>query len=334
MSKRFENYQNRASFKLPQKYEGIVKYAQEDDDLLICLRGNCLHIYYRGGKILEVTNKLSFDKKYLNLKRTQLPAELIWLSSFKDVEVIEDPKKYFTLAKKVMDLWFKENPKQERDDQQSIAIHNQSCRNEGELAVIDIEYAVSFNSNCYNKAYQDTYKDYVKYPNPRFDIIAIDHEGQIYVLELKTGLGSTRNCHKHITDFVATIGSHSIGDDTSMVTPQERWFTFASEMNEVIAKLNDKGYRDSNNPLPSVNMAKPPIFMFIFTDKKDTSDGKTDSPLIQRERFGKEVSKEISKAVKDSEKRALGKEVEDLISNNHIRKEIMYIDDNSFKLKL
>ena len=73
MSKRFENYQNRASFKLPQKYEGIVKYAQADDDLLICLRSDCMHIYYRGGKILQVKNKLSFDKKYLNLKKGNLP---------------------------------------------------------------------------------------------------------------------------------------------------------------------------------------------------------------------------------------------------------------------
>ena len=332
MSKRFENYQNRASFKLPPKFEGIVKYAQADDDLLICLRSDCLHIYYRGGKILEVKNRLSFDKKYLNLKNSDLSSELILLSSFKDADVIEDPKKYFTLAKMAMDLWFKENPKQERDDQQSIAILNQSCRNDGELAVIDIEYAVSFNSNCYNKAYKDTFKDYVRYPNPRFDIVAIDREGQIYVLELKTGLGSTENCDTHLTDFVAMIGSHNIGDNSS--EPQKRWVTFVSEMNEMVAKLNENRYRDSQHPLPSVRMDKPPVFMFAFTYKKDASVGKTRSSLNQREEFEKIVSKAISKAVKNSEKRALGKDVEDLVKNNFIRKEIMYVNDNNFKLKL
>ncbi|MDE6522365.1 MAG: hypothetical protein K2L17_06060 [Muribaculaceae bacterium] len=333
MSKRFENYQNRASFKLPQKFEGIVKHAQEDGELLICLRSGCLHIYYRGGKILEVKNRLSLDKKYLNLKKSHLPSEFIWLSSFKDADVIEDPKKYFTHAKKVMDLWFKENPKQERDDQQSIAIHNQSCLNEGELAVIDIEYAVSFNSNCYNKAYKDTNKEYVKYPNPRFDIVAIDREGQLYVLELKTGSGSTKNCVTHITDFAAMIGSHRIGDENSSIQPQKRWFTFASEMNEVVDKLNDKRYRDLKTLLPSVKMDKPPVFMFAFTEKKD-ADGKINSSQIQREKFEKIVSDAISDAIKDSEIRALGKDVEDLINNNFIRKEIIFIDDNSFKLKL
>ncbi|MDE6018643.1 MAG: hypothetical protein K2G85_07505 [Muribaculaceae bacterium] len=334
MSKRFENYKNRASFKLPQNFEGIVKHAQADDDLLICLRSDCLHIYYRGGKILEAKNRLSFDKKYLDLKKSHLPSELVWLSSFKDADVIEDPKKYFMHAKKAMDLWFQENPKQERDDQQSIALHNQSCLNEGELAVIDIEYAVSFNSNCYNKVYKDTFKEYVRYPNPRFDIIAIDREGQIYVFELKTGLGSTKNCVAHITDFAAMIGSHRIGDNDSMAVPQERWLTFASEMNEVVAKLNDKRYRDCKSLLPSVKMDRPPVFMFAFTDNKDVTDGKNDSSMIQREKFEKIVSKAISDAVKISEKRALGKDVEDLINNNFIRKEIMYIDDNSFKLKL
>ena len=52
----------------------LFEYAKnhaKEDGFDIHLRGNGIHIYYRGGKILEIKpSSISFDKKYFNEKST------------------------------------------------------------------------------------------------------------------------------------------------------------------------------------------------------------------------------------------------------------------------
>lgn len=273
MKQNFNDFKKRIGFDIHQNHEChlILDTARKDEDLLVCLRGKKIHIYYKGGKILEMeeTTKdcsLSFDVKYLgtDAKKT------FWMDK---KYIISNPEDYFQQAKIAMDSWFQSHPKEERDDQHKIALQS-SIDDENGLSVIDIEYAVSFNSHAYNKAYIDANaphgKEYSRYPNPRFDIIAVDSNGQLYVLELKTGLGSLSNLKKHILDFENTIGSIEKGDDDS--NDLLRWQSFVIEIAEMTKVLNAKQYR--TKLLPEVNTDLPPKFLFVFTpkDKANLSD--------------------------------------------------------------
>lgn len=325
----FYNYKKRTGCTIPDEYQGIIKFALASKKLLICLRGGSIHIYYRGGKILDLKGKsLKFDVKYLP-KQDDIDEKLKWLHSFTKDDVINNPQKYFKDAQKVMDLWFKKNKKQEREDQQSIAENNQDYPQLGSLAVVDIEYSVSFHSNCYNETYiKKLGRDYKRYPNPRFDIIAIDENGQLYVLELKTGLDSTKNCETHITDFVAMIGSHCKRDDTAK--KELRWQTFAEEIADMIEQLNEHKYR--KNKLPKVDLDLPPVFMFAFTVEREPKH-KEDTPENQRCKFAEIVNNAIEKAIENSNERGLDNEVRDLLEKGCIRRDILYVDAD-FKLSL
>lgn len=222
----------------------------QDDELDIRPRGNGIHVYYRGGKILGINpSSYHFDDKYT---ATETDKELIK----NDIKTVEsEPDKYFADAKGIMDQWFRLHEKQERDDQHHIACANKEFTKNNDLVVIDIEYAVSRLSNVYNKKK-------VK-GNPRFDIIAADKTGQLYVLELKTGIDSIGNMKKHVSDFNSLVGSVEIGDDDTM--NEKRHITFATEMDNVLKSLQQYfGYSKDIH----IDTAGRPIFMFAYTDKE------------------------------------------------------------------
>lgn len=328
----FTKYLPRTGFHTPVEINELLQVAKGDSELLICLRGKEIHIYYQGGKILGISPsrnscKLDFDKKYLQIK--SLPFNLQWLNSYSNKDIIERPKKFFSNAKEAMSLWFDEHPKQEREDQQKIALNNAVIEGEA-LSIVDIEYAVSFNSSCYNKNYIDTFGTHNRYPNPRFDIIAIDKTGQIYILELKTGIGSTDNATTHITDFVAMIGSHNFGDNIDKQEP--RYMTFLKEMDMMIDTLNRERYRHQTILLPKVNFTKKPIFGFVFTiETNPKSKGYT--PEYQSKRITEIVKNSLSKAIAISEERGLGNDVQLFLNEGYILNHVIFVS-NDYKLKI
>ena len=325
----------RTGFIIPNNLIKIMEESKCDNSLLTYLRGNEIHIYYRGGKILGLRHNaksisLDFDKKYLEINDHRLAAEYEWLNDLKNNRKLleNNPKVFFNAAKKVMDSWFTMHKKQERDDQHKIALRNDTIETEKDLAVIDIEYAVSANSPCYNKFYKDTFGNYTKrYPNPRFDIVAISGSGQIYVLELKTGLNSTKNSETHISDFVAMIGSHR--KDSSGVP---RYKTFLNEMSTMINVLNTTRLRNDSDPFPKVDMSKPPIFGFIYTVEDDPKC-KGHTPEYQRKRIQEIVSSAIDKAINSSSRRILNDDVKKMIDEGFVLKQVMLVSKN-FKLSL
>lgn len=204
----------------------------------IQLRDNCIHLYYRGGKILEINPRsYAFDRFYFyrptgeernypksyvekitkgkgldtrsprhpvpgeeEAKRifdglTQKQGELLGLLHKKEYHA------YFDRASREMDAWLACYPKPEREDQHRIALANRAFTEENDLIVIDIEYAVSkkvpyrksgFNKQC------------------RFDLVAVDRTGQLYVVELKQNLkadrkGSGADTGTHLSDFNDTL---------------------------------------------------------------------------------------------------------------------------------
>lgn len=271
----FSKYNKRTGFPIPKDLMPLIDAAKRDKELLICLRGNEIHIYYRGGKILGLNpGKLSFDLKYLTGRTDRDNLICADIKKHKNT-IMSNPDAFFSEAKSVMNEWFKQHPKQERDDQHQIALRNQVFSSESGLIVIDIEFATSFLANYYNKQYIDpedkiekervtiaNARKWPRYPSPRFDIIAIDKSGRIHVLELKTGLNALGNAKTHVEDFNALVGNQHQGDNPN--ANELRFISFIKEIQEMVAVLNKEHLRESLIPTPI--MSKP-IFHFVFTAK-------------------------------------------------------------------
>lgn len=273
----------------------ISKLSELSDQLYldIRLRGGLIHVYYRGGKILEIRPKcLKVEEKYLRDYPNKETLFKKWfVSKNRDDEykctlnreaVLNDLPGYLADMKEAMDSWFKKNSKDERKVQQFISVSNQN-----QILIVDIEFAVSFNSHCYNVEYiskqkqekdelkHKEYKPYKRWPNPRFDIVGIDDNGQIYVFELKTGLESIGNMPKHITDFVNLIGSKE--QDVQGIT---RYREFNAEMANIISTFNANSEIFRKDKFPNVNEDLPPKFYFLFTDKDE--EGKSEFLEFQK----------------------------------------------------
>lgn len=269
----FENYTPRKGFE-PKKEEQVelLKTAAKEG-LLVLPRGNEFHIYYRGGKILGVRPKsLFFDPKYLERdNKNDIEREFVTPNDKLNAKaILENPSAYFEEAKRIMDDWFDAHPKQEREIQDQIA-HNSTTATGGNQAVVDIEFAVSFNAPYYNRKYIDDQRKaegkppYLRYPNPRFDIIAIDATGQVHVYELKVGLKALDNAKKHVDDFNALIGSSEQGDNPQV--EKSRYKSFLEEVQEMINTLRRP---ELGKTFPDVDTEKVPIFHFAFVqDSKD-----------------------------------------------------------------
>ena len=254
-------------------YKKIINFASKrENDLDVQIRDNYLNIYYRGGNLLRVHPcSLWFDEFYFHrvrhggkiLRKTHLikGSDTKRWESYKKrrdemiSELLETGcmEKFCTEMKKVMDEWFKDQEDNlhiahdEKEAQQQISMNN---RGETDYTVIDLEYAVSKNSPFH-------YDGPPTKSVPRFDIIAVDRSGQLYVIELKRGLGAIEGnsgIKSHIDCFEHSIGRDHDGD-------------FVNEMVELLEQkkvlnLIDKGV--------FIDRSKKPEFIFAFSDK----DGK------------------------------------------------------------
>lgn len=264
-----------------KKNKTLIENLSTAKDVDLRLRGGLIHAYYAGGKILEIREStLKVDEKYLrNFSEKDKIIKKWFLSSQKDDKnrftlnrdkVLKNTGQYLHTMKRVMEAWFGENEKAERSHQQLIAMATHP-----DLQIVDIEFAVSYNSHCYNPAYMteekkktdSNFEGYKRWPNPRFDIIGIDSAGQIYVFELKTGLNSLGNMEKHVTDFVNLIGSES--PDAGGVI---RFRAFNEEMQTIISEFNLHSASFAKSKIPDVNLALPPKFFFLFTHKEDKNE--------------------------------------------------------------
>ena len=89
---------------------------------------------------------------------------------------------------------------------------------------------------------------------PRFDIIAVDKSGQLYVIELKTGLDAIdgdSGITAHMDCFVHTIGRDSKND-------------FVNEMYELLGQKQELNLIDKN---VFIDKTKKPKFIFAFSEK-------------------------------------------------------------------
>lgn len=251
------------------EYKAIIDYAsQRENELDVQIRDNYLNIYYRGGNLLRVhPRSLYFDEFYFHRGAKDMrKSNLIKSDKTEDKKLVASYKKkrnemfsilrnegmaaYSAKMKEIMNEWEEDLhtigiSHDEKNAQQLISMKN---RGNTEYTVIDLEYAVSRTSSFYYDG-----KSIKKVP--RFDIIAVDKSGQLYVIELKTGLCAIKGnsgIGPHIDCFTHTIGRDSKNE-------------FLNEMDELLKQKRELNLIDKN---VFIDKARKPQFIFAFSDKQ------------------------------------------------------------------
>lgn len=228
-------FKNHRIWKDKGRWAGFIAYANAtvnnpgvpiDEKLDVHLRGNEVHIYYKGGRILKITpQKKNFDSNYFYLKKEHQNIPRTWMEFmandeqaelrkrkiekeqclsvaeakkiFVDLEArsdelvkIETPEAYFKAAGRVMDKW-SQALLEESDRAHEERLLQQKIsvcnRKGGETDFIVIDIEFSVTDDE-SVSYHSN-----EYSHSRFDLIALQ-PGKNYrlaVIELKKGIGAT-----------------------------------------------------------------------------------------------------------------------------------------------
>ena len=251
------------------EYKEIIDFAsQRENELDVQIRDNYLNIYYQGGNLLRVhPRSLYFDEFYFHRGATDIrKTHLIKSDKTEDKEQVAFYQRkrdemfsilrnkgmaaYSAKMKEIMKEWDADLhtigiSHDEKNAQQQISMNN---RGGTDYAVVDLEYAVSKTSSFY-------YNGKLEKKVPRFDIIAVDKTGQLYVIELKTGLKAidgNSGIRAHMDCFEHSIGRDSKND-------------FINEMNELLRQKQELKLIDKN---VRIDQTKKPQFILAFSDEQ------------------------------------------------------------------
>ena len=253
------------------EYKEIIAFAsQRENELDVQIRDNYLNIYYQGGNLLRVhPRSLYFDEFYFHrgakdMRKTHLidkcqKGDKACIARWEDYknrrkEMLDLLKKrgmatYCKEMKRIMKEWEADLhtigiSHDEKNAQQQISMNNRGAT---DYTVVDLEYAVSTTSNF--KYNGDSTKKV-----PRFDLIAVDKSGQLYVIELKTGLKAidgNSGIRAHIDCFKYSIELDSNND-------------FINEMDELLRQKQELKLIENN---ARIDTSKQPKFIFAFSDE-------------------------------------------------------------------
>jgi hypothetical protein len=181
----------------------LVEIVNVDKTLDLQIRDSYINIYYLGGNLLKVSGFNSrsghigfhFDKKYFKRKNGKhLPVELPPATA-----AFSDWKCFLDRLKSIMDGWFADYPKAERQTQHELCLMHRNV-NQSQWIVIDIEYAAWLHDAEKGRKLC------------RFDMVAIKRDsicqGQpltLYLVELKEGnnaLSNKSGVENHARDFL------------------------------------------------------------------------------------------------------------------------------------
>lgn len=254
------------------EYKEIIDFAsQRENELDVQIRDNYLNIYYQGGNLLRVhPRSLYFDEFYFHrgakdMRKTHLidkckKGDKACIARWEDYknrrkEMLDILKErgmatYCKEMKRIMKEWDADLhtigiSHDEKNAQQQISMNNRGAT---DYTVVDLEYAVSTTSNF--KYNGDSTKKV-----PRFDLIAVDKSGQLYVIELKTGLKAidgNSGIRAHMDCFKHTIGRDSKNE-------------FLNEMDELLKQKRELNLIDKN---VFIDKTREPQFIFAFSDKQ------------------------------------------------------------------
>ena len=255
------------------EYKEIIDFAsQRENELDVQIRDNYLNIYYQGGNLLRVhPSSLYFDEFYFHrgakdMRKTHLidkckKGDKACIARWEDyknrrkemLDILKEKRDMATYCKemkRIMKEWEADLhtigiSHDEKNAQQQISMNNRGAT---DYTVVDLEYAVSTTSNF--KYNGDSTKKV-----PRFDIIAVDKTGQLYVIELKTGLKAidgNSGIRAHMDCFEHSIGRDSKND-------------FINEMNELLRQKQELKLIDKN---VRIDQTKKPQFILAFSDEQ------------------------------------------------------------------
>ncbi len=241
----------------------LFNTIKEDNELAFHIRDNYVNVYYRGGNILKIKKKskwfdeyyfftkaLPFYKDYTSKKALKENKTQKAIEHKKDLQqkrnelissAVSAPKEFFRKAKEEMDRWFADNPKDERDEQHQQITDNSSS---DDYCIIDIEYAISTKYDYFCEMQSDK----GNFKVPRFDIIAINREGQVCVIELKKGLQALKG--------TSGLGGHLQSYNSSIARNQKSFINHICTLNEQMKEL---GFQ--NREIMNMDTVK---FMFAY----------------------------------------------------------------------
>lgn len=221
------------------KWSKLITYANEtankdllEEQLDVHLRGNdCIHIYYKGGKILEITsNKLHLDSNYFYLRKEHEGIYRTWMErkakgkvpeSTKEASAMkgitpEEAKNVFHVLEERRDELIGPKPyvhsAEHPDDYFSAAKEvmnkwNQALQEEDNVSHQErlLQQKISLTNKDPNNEFVVVDIEFAvsenapfrscRYKHPRFDIIAVHKQPngtyELAVIELKKGLKST-----------------------------------------------------------------------------------------------------------------------------------------------
>ena len=238
----------------------ILERVKQDHTLMLAIRGKSINIYYRGGNILKVEEQnkgsylSSFDVQY-NKSGRDIPALPVAIKS-------QDDAKTWVVAiphlKELMDLYFSNKSKDEREFQQLVARENyfSSISNESEFFISVIEFADSGLG-------------------ARFDMLAIrwlaskrknGSNCQATLIEMKYGddaLGGSAGLLKHLQDI-----DNLISDETSYQTLLK---TMEAQFNQLDQLGLLKFNQCSNDTKVKLDLKDKPEVIFLLANHNPRS---------------------------------------------------------------
>jgi len=153
----------------------ILRRIWKDQTLDLQIRSNEVHIYYRGGRLLDIkpngTNYYcDFDTDYVKNNEMQLPKFPHKVTTEQDAHTIVSA---FPIMKQAIDFYFvNHKDRSEREFQQLIVRENNYSilSNATDYFIVDIEYEANIQKN-----------DGLITKNARFDLLAIRWESDSYL---------------------------------------------------------------------------------------------------------------------------------------------------------
>lgn len=235
----------------------ILERVQNDHTLMLAIRDDYINIYYRGGNILRVTEDKGFYQTFFNVKYG-LGQSIT--NSEDDIKNQADAKQlvaYLPDRKVIMDKYFVDNGKAEREFQQLVARENNfsSISNETEYFITDIEFTA---------------------PYGRFDMLAVlwpanqrknGDNCKATLIEVKYGdgaLAGRAGLLEHLKDMDKFI-SDKTQQYANLLQTMESQFNQLDELG--LLKYN----KGTSNAQVKLNVKKTPEVLFIIANHNPRS---------------------------------------------------------------
>lgn len=229
------------------KYQNILQAVKQDDDLIVCLRGDYITIYYKSMRILEISKngKYDVDKNYGILPPNDATN---WIEYFKNAKfAITSHNK----SKQINKL--------EKEVQQAIVKENNasSICNETDYFIIDIEYTQSeFNG--------------------RFDALAVywpknkrknGYDLQLAFIEVKAGnnaISGASGVAKHYKSVIEFLNN---------LTKNNEKEQFIQDIEKMITQQRDLGLWNIPNNKHEITLSRlsKPQLIFILANYNQKS---------------------------------------------------------------